>query len=515
MPDFLAAYSTNCGGHLPGVACGLEINAISFGKGSRLKLDPNYVFHVLFSVDEFAVGRPSPAGFEFTDVFQEGFGREAAGDMFFSTFTGIAPFGLGPNAGYADGNGRRVTQGASHVFGLGLVEPITPDQGTVDSGDNVDAINYGKRFDETQDVLFFSMEGGFPRCNEAGASFDAAANQPLLGGASARAADVLLYVPGSGGVRAYARAQELGLDLFGLGTDDIDALMVVENGQPGYQAPASLYDWDGVGGSDLILFSLRCGSATVGMTDPVTNREIGEGDILIKLAGTSGLPQVFLPAESLGLRSLAAGDTANDELNGLDIFDDDDPPFLDCNMNMVDDAIDISYNTSTDVDNNGIPDECEDGWSPFCDCTLAANSPCGNVSGVGRGCRNASGLGARLDGAGTTSVNSDALELHVTDMNPGSTSILFGGLSTTSFLFSNGRRCVVPTGNRLGVRMDPGGTGACTYGPGLIGAYPGTLMVMSGSTFLFQVYYRDVDTTGMACGSTANFTNALMVPFTP
>lgn len=511
VADFLTSYTANCVGHAPGVACGLEVNAISFGRDARLQLDTQYEFRVLFSVDEFAVGRPSPAGSPFTDVFRERQGREAAADLFFSSFTGIGPFNAAPNVAYADGSGTRVSQGAPYVFGLGLVEPIVPDQGVVDTGDNLDAIDYGAPFDASQDTLFFSMEGAFERCNEVGGLFPSAAQQVLVGSTvNARSSDVLQYQPAIG-VSAYARGLELGLDQLGPGVDDIDALMVVENGQPGYQPPINLYDWDGSNGSDLILFSVRCNSAIVGAIDLVSNRAIGEGDILIKLAGTPGPPQIFIPAEALGLRSVAAGDMENDELNGLDIFDGDEDPFLDCNMNNIDDAVDITDMNSLDIDNNGIPDECEDDWSVFCGCSAAVNSPCGNTAGVGRGCRNVSMLGARLSAAGTTSISSDSLQLVATDLNPTATGVLFGGFSTTSVLVQNGRLCVVPSGNRLGVGIASGGTVA--FGPGLISAYPGTVVVMPGTTFNFQVYYRDLGAG--VCGGPGNYTNALAVPFTP
>ncbi|MEM8712814.1 MAG: hypothetical protein AAGG01_17825 [Planctomycetota bacterium] len=400
------------------------------------------------------------------------------------------------------------------VFGLGLVEPIQPTLGTTDSGDNVDAINYGTLFDSAADLLYFSLEGGGARCNELGATFDAAAAQLIVNSTiPARAADVLLFQPTLGGVFAYARAQQLGLDLSGPGLDDIDALVVYDNGDGIYQPPANLYDWEGAGGSDLILFSVRCGSDVVGRIDTVSGRAIGEGDVLIKLAGTPGPPQIFIPAEALGLRSMEAGDMANDELNGLDIFDDDEEPFLDCNMNGIDDAIDISYMNSDDVDNNGIPDECEDDWESICDCTLAANSPCGNTSAASSGCENVTGVGGRLEGGGTTSISSDALTLTISDLPPMTFGVGFAGLSTTSSLVQNGRLCVVPLGAnaRFGV-MSAGPGGGFIQGPGLIATYPLAFPAMVGSSLFFQYYYRDI---GGACGGVGNFTNALRVTFTP
>jgi len=34
-------------------------------------------------------------------------------------------------------------------------------------------------------------------------------------------------------------------------------------------------------------------------------------------------------------------------------------PLVDCNHNGIEDAVDIAFGTSSDVDQNGVPDECE------------------------------------------------------------------------------------------------------------------------------------------------------------
>jgi hypothetical protein len=497
---------------LPGDTCGLEVNAISFGQGARLRPNPNYRFNVLFSVDEFADGRQGAAGAS-SDVFSQADSFEASSDLYFSALNGAGPFAAQANKAYADGNGDRAPQTSAGIFGLGLVEPTLRDLGTTDTGDNIDGINYGESFDPSGSLLFFSLEGDFARCNEQGALFNSAASQTLLGTTiPARSSDVLVWSAAAGGVASYVRGTELGLDRFGPGTDDIDALMVFENGQPGYTPPTALYDWNSTTGSDLILFSVRCGSDIVGRTDPVTNRVIGEGDILIKLANGQLLPQVFIPAEALGLRSTFTGDPENDELNALDIFDGDDEPFNDCNMNGIDDALDISDMNSDDVDNNGIPDECEDDWSSVCDCTVAANAPCGNTSTTGRGCRNATGVGGRLTGGGTTSIFSDSLLLLGSDLPPGGFGVAFAGVTPLNLHFRNGIRCLAPSGPRLGGALPVDGSGNLVTGPGLIGGSPMTLSAMAGSTYLFQVYYRDV---GGPCGFVLNTTNALRVLFTP
>ncbi len=508
---FLDRYDA-CEGHMPGVTCGLEVNAISFGRDARLRPNPAYRFNVLFSVDEFSRGRQGAAGSS-ADVFSESAGAEASTDLYFSSLVGAGPFTAQANRAYADGDGNRVQQGAASVFGLGLVEPTIPEPSTLDSGDNIDAVEYGEAFQASSDRLFFSLESGRARCFEQGSSFDSAGNQVVLGSATpASSADVLVWSAALGGVAVYASAAELGLDQFQVSEDDIDALMVFENGQFGYTPPVNLYDWNSSQGSDLILFSVRCGSNIVGQIDPVTNRAISEGDILIKLDNGSLLPQVFIPAEALGLRSTAAGDLVNDELNALDIFDDAEEPFKDCNENGIEDALDISDMNSNDVDNNGIPDECEDDWSSVCDCTLASSAPCGNTSTADRGCRNVTGVGGRLEGGGTTSTFSDSLLLLCSDLPPGGFGVAFAGLTPVNLPFQNGIRCLAASGPRLGDAAPVDAMGNLVKGPGLIGGSPMTLTVMSGSSYLFQVFYRD---SGGPCGGFINTTNALSVVFTP
>ena len=77
---------------------------------------------------------------------------------------------------------------------------------------------------------------------------------------------------------------------------------------------------------------------------------------------------------------LAGGDA-----NGNFILDEcEEPTIVDCNGNEIDDAIDIANNTSTDCDENGVPDECqsskdcdENGRPDFCDL-LAGGDRNGN-----------------------------------------------------------------------------------------------------------------------------------------
>ncbi len=519
LGDFLSVY-TLCGGHMPGVACGLEINAISGGRDARLRPSATYRFAVYLSVDEFAVGTPSTVGSP--TIFSESLRDEAAADVFSRVLVGAGPFSLNPGVtvGVADGDGQRSGQGQSAFFGLGLTEPIPESPVGVDLGDNVDAIDLGPPVDPTVDPLYFSLQGGFAHCNEPQAqTFNAAAFQQVAG-APASSADVLLFDPALGFIDRYGAAQELGLDSMGFGADDIDALVVVENGVPGYQPPTAPYSWLGTAPTDLVLYSLRCGSGTIGLPDGSFNVPISQGDVLIHYIGDP-LPSIFIAAEGLGLETVSRGGLFDDELDGLDVRDDTEEPFRDCNMNGVEDTDDINSNTSDDCDANGIPDECEDDWSVICDCSSAPLSPCGNPAGMGEGCMNALGMGGKLTASGTTSVTTDFLQLSVTNVNPNTFALVFMGDAispTPIFVMTNGGRCVSPGMQGIfRVQVLPTGpSGSFTFGPGILATAgmlsPTAPMVLAGSTWGFQSYYRD---PMGPCGFAGNMTNALAVPFTP
>jgi hypothetical protein len=77
----------------------------------------------------------------------------------------------------------------------------------------------------------------------------------------ARQPGAILSVPSRSPARRrrVRRARAAGLDLFGAGTDDLDALIVFENGIPGYQKSQQPYDWvPGFPGGqkDMVVFSI-------------------------------------------------------------------------------------------------------------------------------------------------------------------------------------------------------------------------------------------------------------------
>ncbi|MEM9802499.1 MAG: hypothetical protein AAGA20_19375 [Planctomycetota bacterium] len=518
--SFLGAYA-NCAGHAPGVACGLEINALSFGQDARLQRDTDYRFLVYLSVDEFANGRPILPGGGVPTIFTEALSDEAAADVFAREFVGPGPFPNLPasSAAVADGDGQASTPNVNLVAGLGIDEPISRTSGTPDDGSNLDALDLGQPFSPLLDRVYFSLQGGFPFCNEPTTpNFDAAANQQLPTGGTATAGDILFTFQG-GFPGLYAAAVDLGLDGAGRGTDDIDALTLVENGIPGYQPPTGPYSWVGPNATDLLLFSLRCGSRTLGQPDSISGLPMTEGDILIKFDGDP-LPGIFIAAESLGLETIARGGMSNDELDAMDFRDPGEEPLDDCNMNGVEDLVDILDGTSMDCDGNGIPDECEKPGSRVCDCSVSADSACGNTANAEEGCANNLGLGGSVEGLGTSSIATDALELSFSQLTPSTFAIVVLGEVNASTTVGNGRLCLGPfagvPGTPRRISTQPTGpAGSFTFGPGLlssIASSPAGSIVSIGTTVGFQAWYRD---NGGPCGQGSNFTNALAVTLTP
>jgi hypothetical protein len=194
------------------------------------------------------------------DVALEAAFGEASSDIF------VSPIGSGFNTQVYDGDGLPIA--LPPAPGLGLLEPVS----------NVDALDLrpGPELD-----IFYSVDGA------------------LLGPAAS--ADIFMSpaIPGYAGFLGfYAPAPLLGLS-FG---DDIDALVVHEDGVPGY-SPAT----------DVIYFSLAAGSPTLAFLGAT------EGDILV--AGGGGPTSVYAPFFSIGL-------TPGDDLNALDFVAIPEPASL-------------------------------------------------------------------------------------------------------------------------------------------------------------------------------------------
>ncbi|MDA1266228.1 MAG: hypothetical protein O2816_14195 [Planctomycetota bacterium] len=496
-----------CIGHPGGTPCHVEVDAISIGKTGTLAdfgIDPGSLW---FSVDEYAGGMPMPPA---PNVFSEAPFGDSSGDAFIN----LGPLPVGPLApgapvghvGAVDGDGLASGSGFAYP-GIGIVEPDLPFTGPAHTGDGLDGFDLeaGLAFGAP---VWFSLDSFFP---------DPLTGIPNTGSAfahGASGADVLVSpAPGIfGGV--WAPAFALGLDF--VGPDDIDALVVGENGTGVFEPSLVPYDWFG-GGTDMLLFSVRRGSAVIGMPDSIFGIPIEEGDILTTplptfLGGVSPFPGLFIAAEKLGLGTVRSGTAMLPHGDDLDALDIALQPYFDCNGNGVEDAVDIGAGTSLDANKNGIPDECETVGVQFCFC--AAGAPCGNID-PSAGCSNSTGVGGLLTGSGGSSIGLDDLVLTATGLPPSAFNLLFMGPSSIAPApFADGLRCVGGTLYRYPIAMADGSgtsvhTGLVTYANS---TFPPAGNILIGSTWHFQDWYRD---PGGPCGFKSNATNAVAVMFTP
>lgn len=497
-----------CVGHPGGTPCIVEVDAFSMGADAYLR--PNQPIRdgqLVFSVDEFSLGSGANP---YVSVDTE----YPVGDAGADTFTNQVPLppaplppGFGFHTYFSDGDGGPSGSGSAYP-GVGLIEPNGPLAGMPDTGDNLDALDIAEPLSTFAGGLFYSLDAGY---------FDPLEGVFNSGSAPANgfsAGDVL--TPGAAGFPiVYAPAPALGLDLIAGAQDDLDALILRENGVAGYQPSNNPYDWMG-GGSDMLIFSVRRGSAIIGMPDSIFGIPIEEGDLLVPpvVGGVSPFPGIIVAAETLGLATLRSG-TGNTgaDLNAADSIRG---PIMDCDMDGIEDSVAIANGLVPDTNMDGIPDSCGGTtMGPIgtvgCVCTTAV-APCGNAYPAG--CINATGIGATLSGFGTlaggtaASFAADDLVLTTSGM-PGPTFALtfMGSTLAGPFPLGNGLLCATGTIVRLGVVPVPA-SGTSTFGPGLIASSGG--FITAGSTWHFQTWFRDV---GGPCGSFSNLSNSLSVTF--
>jgi hypothetical protein len=455
-------------------ACARELDAISFGRDARVKPvampGGTYVFSVDACSAGIAGGPLAPNVATETPVF------DSAADAFESLVLPAAPVGMvfGPfagNSGLIDGNGLISPSGALYR-GVGIVEPRMP--GAAITGDDMDALDIG--VGGAVAPLFpayFSLDGAMP---------NPCTGIPNTGSAMAAGfpPGAVLVTFGPGGPPAmYAPPPMLGLDLFGPGTDDLDALAICENGIAGFQVAPGPYTWLLAAPTDELFFSVRRGSAVIGAPDSVFGIPIEAGDILIPpvAGGLSPFPGIWVTAESLGLLTTRGGAAMPAELDALDVVD---PP------------------------ETGLP---------YCFGT-AATCPCGNAGAPGNGCANSGNpAGANLAAAGLASVAGDTVVLTGSGMPPGSPALYFQGTAKASVPFGDGLLCLGGVITRLGVKFN-NAVGSSTIPSGADPA----LSVMggvppAGGIRMYQAWYRDA--LVFCTPSTFNLTNAVAVVWTP
>lgn len=148
----------------------------------------------------------------------------------------------------------------------------------------------------------------------------------------------------------------------------------------------------------------------------------------------------------------------------------------------------------------------------FCTSASIVGCPCNNAAISGEGCANSTGVGALLEGEGSSGIGNDDLELHVHQLPSGAAAIAFAGFQQVNNgngqRFYDGLRCVGGPLLRLGV-VQADASGFAAWGPGLAAAQP---LLVVGVTAHFQAWYRD---PSGPCGTTANFSNGLSVTFDP
>jgi hypothetical protein len=142
--------------------------------------------------------------------------------------------------------------------------------------------------------------------------------------------------------------------------------------------------------------------------------------------------------------------------------------------------------------------------------------PCGNDDPVG-GCQNSSGFGARLTGAGTTSVAADDLAISALSLPANRSARMYMSSLTNNVPFGAGKLCTGGSGYptfRFGV-VNTGPTGTLTLSGVVAYAnahFPLSGHVFAGSTWNFQGWVRD---PSGPCGAAFNTTNAYSVTFVP
>lgn len=466
-----------CVGHLPGTPCGVEVDALSHGmdriQGLSIPGATNPA-HYAFSVERRSLG---VAGFP-PDVFDEGLCFENTADVYVAGFlppAPVAPF-TGTNVGIVDGNGVANCTGTGAFPGLGLVEPnlIAP------PGDNLDAVDMDVPdavFPRTT-CTFFSLDGTI---------FDPVTFIPGSGSAPAHGflpGDVLVTNPG-GAPQLYASAFQLGLDLPPLlpGSDDLDALILCENGINGYQRSTVPYDWT-TGASDMLLFSVRRGSALIGQPDAFFGLPIQPGDVLTPTGALGTQPGIWIAAEALGLvtyRAVTPPISNGDDVDALDSLQE--PP----------------------------------AGSAFCGTAgTVPNCPCGNNGFPGRGCGNSvNASGAILWGNGFPSISNDTVILHASGMPATATCLVFQGTValTSPVVFGDGLRCVGGVQQRFPLRT--AWCGNRSFGNGVPGdpslsVYFG---ITSPATLQYQVWYRD--SAAFCTPNVFNLSNGYRITWVP
>ena len=192
----------------------------------------------------------------------------------------------------------------------------------------------------------------------------------------------------------------------------------------------------------------------------------------------------------------------------------------DCNHNGIPDAQDLSGGTSTDVDLDGLIDDCEGPFVSFCQGDGPANGgpdcPCGNwIPGNTAGCLNSTGLGGLLVASGVASVSNDTLVLTASQLPPTVPGFFFQGsavVGAPGLPFGAGLKCIGTNVIRMAKIVSAPQTGTVSLpfpgDPAISQQFP----IPAGAIRFYQVWYRNF---GGPCGIPFNTTNAIRILWAP
>ncbi len=496
-PGGLGLALTPCGGSL----CPPELDAFSYGLDDRFTPTGTEGGELQWSVSPLSSGIGSVAPNVVTEnALSPGSFNEGSSDVYMNIGSlGLLPLLPAPSLGHRglfDGDGRVSASGHTYK-GLGLKEPMNPVFFLTPVGDYLDAFDALRDGTSPGPDAYFSLDSGIGPWTTGSAVVNG-----FVGG------DVLKSSVGGSGPVLYAPAGLLGLDAAGVDTDDLDALILWDNGDGAFTPSAIPFDWLG-GSNDMLIFSVRRGSAVIGLLDSISGLPIEEGDLLTTplpaaSGGLSPFPGLFIAAENLGLRTVRSGTATGQFGDDMDAADHRKQIFADCDFDGVDDTLAIAIGVVTDGNLNGIPDSCEVG-----PCTPLPNS---------------TGFPTELTVIAAGSPGT-GVHLEATSGPPGEFGyFLIGtGLMSPGLPISSGVLCFDTMGlvSRYNVAgpMSSGGAfdnsgvlinlvGTSTVGSGF--DIPTTVpipiggTINAGSTFHFQVWHRD----GFLV-SVSNFSNAV------
>jgi len=339
-------------GVAPGAPGFVELDGVSYGRDYPIRPQTASGRVIwAFSVDEFTTSFAGPLP---PNVFTSGpvpgaFSAAARVFVDVAQLPGpvCAPLAVAGNTLLLDCDGVAPPAGYPGIIGPPGFEINPPAMGVPDPGADIDALDidpprstiaaglpgYSFPIYYSLDAGFFNAIEGIPNSNSA------AANGGFLGG------DVLVCpAPGAAPI-VYAPAAMLGIPGAG---NDLDGLILWENGIAGYQPPTVPYSWvPGVAPvtTDMLFYSVRRGSAVVGVIDGMCGTPISPADILWGPAAAGGPPRKWMAAGQLGL-------LPNDNIDALDLL-------RDCNGNGKPDNFDVLMGGAVDLNGNLIPDSCE------------------------------------------------------------------------------------------------------------------------------------------------------------